>query len=77
MLTDHFDDLIEIAPAEALRFAANAVVLGKTIVMNSGCPQLVAELQTRGYEVHVTPLDEFLKAGGSAKCLTMHLNRWG
>jgi N-dimethylarginine dimethylaminohydrolase len=27
-----------------------------------------------GYEPHETPLDEFVKAGGSAKCLTLRLD---
>ena len=33
-----------------------------------------AALAERGYEAMATPLDEFLKAGGSAKCLTLRLD---
>ncbi|NIP85597.1 MAG: amidinotransferase [Planctomycetales bacterium] len=66
--------LIPVTAAEAVRFACNAVVIGKTVVTNTGCPQLHAELERRGYTPRETPLDEFVKAGGSAKCLTLRLD---
>lgn len=67
-------DLIEVAEPEARRFACNAVVIGRTIIMNTGCDQLASELTSRGYHVVATPLSEFVKAGGSAKCLTLRLD---
>lgn len=66
--------LIPVHPAEAARFACNAVVVGKHVIMNTGCPKLAADLAARGFTPHETPLDEFLKAGGSAKCLTLRLD---
>lgn len=66
--------LIAVTEEEATRFACNAVVVGKHVVMNTGCPKLEAELQQSGYETHPTLLDEFLKSGGSAKCLTLRLD---
>jgi N-dimethylarginine dimethylaminohydrolase len=66
--------LIPINEAEAVRFACNAVVIGKHVVTNTGCPELANSLRTAGFEPHETPLDEFLKAGGSAKCLTLRLD---
>jgi N-dimethylarginine dimethylaminohydrolase len=74
VIPTHVKNLIAIDPGEAKRFGCNAVVVGKTIVTNSDCPQLAAELQKRGYAIRATPLDEFLKAGGSAKCLTLRLD---
>jgi len=67
-------ELIPVAAEEARRFACNAVVVGRTVVTNSGCPQLHEQLRTRGFEPRETPLDEFVKAGGSAKCLTLRLD---
>jgi N-dimethylarginine dimethylaminohydrolase len=32
------------------------------------------ELQSRGYTPLATPLGEFVKSGGSAKCLTLRLD---
>lgn len=66
--------LIPVIPAEAARFACNAVVLGRDVVLNTGCPELAASLERRGYRPHSTDLGEFIKAGGSAKCLTLRLD---
>lgn len=73
-LQQHVPRLIEVETAEARRFACNAVVVGKHVVLNTGCPQLEAALEQCGYTPHATPLDEFIKAGGSAKCLTLRLD---
>lgn len=73
-LTEHVDDLIEVHEDEARSFACNAVVVGKNVVTNIGCPQLHAALNSRGFATYETPLDEFVKSGGSAKCLTLRLD---
>ena len=73
-LTASVDELIAVDEAEARRFACNAVVVGRTVVTNSGCPRLHAALVDRGFSPRETPLDEFVKAGGSAKCLTLRLD---
>jgi N-dimethylarginine dimethylaminohydrolase len=67
-------DLIEVDADEARSFACNAVVVGRTVVTNMGCPKLHAALRDKGYEPRATPLGEFVKAGGSAKCLTLRLD---
>jgi N-dimethylarginine dimethylaminohydrolase len=67
-------DLIAVEPDEAKRFACNAVVVGRTVVTNTGCPKLHAALLARGFTPRATELDEFVKAGGSAKCLTLRLD---
>jgi N-dimethylarginine dimethylaminohydrolase len=67
-------ELIPVRDEEARRFACNAVVVGKTVVTNAGCPELHRQLAQRGFEPRETPLDEFVKAGGSAKCLTLRLD---
>jgi N-dimethylarginine dimethylaminohydrolase len=65
---------IEVVAEEAERFACNAVVVGGHVALNSGCPRFEAQLRDLGFQTHPTPLDEFIKAGGSAKCLTLHLD---
>jgi N-dimethylarginine dimethylaminohydrolase len=67
-------NLIEVAAEEAQSFACNAVVVGKSVVTTTGCPKLHRELTERGYSPLETPLTEFIKAGGSAKCLTLRLD---
>ena len=54
-------------------FACNAVSVGKRIFMNRTGAMLVAALEERGFSVSQLDLSEFLKAGGSAKCLTLKL----
>jgi N-dimethylarginine dimethylaminohydrolase len=75
VLEANIPNLIAVAPDEADRFACNAVVIGKRVALNTGCPAFEAQLRERGFETFATQLDEFLKAGGSAKCLTLHLDR--
>jgi len=72
VIRSHFQT-IEVTFEEALRFACNAVVLGDKVVLPAGCPQLTQALQERGYTVFSVELSEFLKAGGAAKCLALHL----
>ena len=50
------------------------MVVGRTVVTNTGCPELHRDLRRRGFDAKETPLDEFVKAGGSAKCLTLRLD---
>jgi N-dimethylarginine dimethylaminohydrolase len=59
---------------EALTFCANCVVVGKVIVMPA-CPARVGRILERwGYDVCVSPVSEFLKAGGAVRCLTLPLD---
>ncbi len=74
VLQEHVDKLIDVAEDEARSFACNAVVVGTTVVTNTGCPQLHDQLRDAGYQPIETPLSEFVKAGGSAKCLTLRLD---
>jgi N-dimethylarginine dimethylaminohydrolase len=66
--------LIPVAEEEARSFACNAVVVGKHVITTTGCPQLHRDVADRGFIPHETPLSEFIKAGGSAKCLTLRLD---
>lgn len=65
---------IVVEEADALAFACNAVNLGNVVVLNRAGATLRIALENAGYRVVETPLDEFLKAGGSAKCLTLRLD---
>ncbi len=65
---------IVITEAEALTFCANSVVVGRTIVMPA-CPERVrGELEAAGFEIVLTDVSEFHKAGGSIRCLTNPLD---
>jgi N-dimethylarginine dimethylaminohydrolase len=74
VIESNIPKLILAIEADAHRFGCNAVVVGKNVVINAGCAQLAADLQAAGYVPIAVELDEFLKAGGSAKCLTLRLD---
>ncbi len=65
---------IAVDEADALRFACNAVNLGRTVVLNHISEDLTQRLASRGFHTVQLSLDEFLKAGGAAKCLVMKLS---
>jgi N-dimethylarginine dimethylaminohydrolase len=59
---------------EALTFCANSVVVGKTVI-TPHCPLRVGRILHKwGYEVCVSPVTEFIKAGGGVRCLTLALD---
>lgn len=62
-----------VSETDAMTFCCNVVCLGKELVMNHVSPNLRQQLEARDFQVCETPLDEFLKAGGAAKCLVMTL----
>lgn len=64
---------IAIEEADAANFACNAVNIDSVVVMNKVSDDLKKRLTEVGFEVVETPLTEFLKAGGAAKCLTLRV----
>jgi len=68
------DKRIVIDEEDALSFACNAVNIDDSIVVNRASPALVKAMSRKGFTVIQTPLSEFMKAGGSAKCLTLRLD---
>jgi N-dimethylarginine dimethylaminohydrolase len=74
VLQKHIPKLIAVVEKEAERFACNAVVVGKEVVINAGSERLAEDLRQAGYACHFVELDEYIKAGGSAKCLTLRLD---
>jgi len=63
-----------VADADAEDFACNAVNVADQVILNRASDELNAWLADRGFTVHETPTSEFLKAGGSTKCMTLRLD---
>ena len=59
---------------ETLSFCANSVVVGTTIVMPAVPPRVGRQLESWGFTVVGCKIDEFLKAGGGCRCLTLALD---
>ncbi|MDC0839257.1 dimethylarginine dimethylaminohydrolase family protein, partial [Limnoraphis robusta] len=64
---------IAIDEPDAVNFACNAVNINQTVIMNKISDNLKSRLSEAGFNVVETPLTEFLKAGGAAKCLTLRV----
>jgi N-dimethylarginine dimethylaminohydrolase len=67
---------ILVSEEDAHHFACNAVLIPKQnhfgiIIMNYASNSLQRELTELGYELIIQPVDEFMKAGGANKCLTL------
>ena len=59
---------------EALSFCANSVVVGTNVVMPTVPPRVGRQLEAWGFSVVECRVDEFLKAGGGCRCLTLALD---
>jgi len=58
---------------DAGNFACNAINIGDRVILHSASDPLKARLMLAGFKVLEVELTEFLKAGGSAKCLSLKL----
>jgi N-dimethylarginine dimethylaminohydrolase len=67
-------ELLVLTDDEALSFCANSVVVGRTVVMPTTPPRVGHQLEAWGFEVVECRVDEFLKAGGGCRCLTLALD---
>ncbi len=64
---------IAVDESDALQFCCNAVELDGNVFVNGASEKLRGDLAQAGFNTIITPLSEFLKGGGTAKCLTLKL----
>lgn len=64
---------IKVSEEDALRFACNAVSVGKNIVIPHCSDDLFFNLMDRGYGVLTVDMSQFLRSGGACKCLTLEV----
>lgn len=71
------DKLLVVNDTDANLFACNAVSVGKHIILNGSDKakpvDIIGRLEAKGYTVTCVDMSEFLKSGGSCKCLTLRL----
>ncbi len=63
-----------VPSVEAEKFACNAVCVDRHVVLPTGCDRTMELLIRHDYIPHPVELSEFMKSGGSAKCLTLALD---
>lgn len=64
---------IAVAENDAVHFACNAINVDRRILVNQMSTELRQRLTAAGFEVSEIVLNEFIKSGGAAKCLTLRL----
>ena len=74
VMADLVPEPLVLEPEEAECFVANAVVVGRTVVMHSVPPRVGAQLERWGFDPVECDVSEFLKAGGGCRCLTLALD---
>lgn len=68
------DEILCVNKETADAFGCNAISIGTDIIVNDMSKEDENKLNERGYKIHRVPLTEFMKAGGSAKCLTLEIS---
>ncbi len=76
LIEDFFplENRIIVSNKDAENFACNSVLVGRNLFLNFATQELLMDLKSRGYTPIVQPVNEFLKAGGGNKCLTLSLD---
>lgn len=67
------EKLVAVSEEDGARFACNAVVHGKQIVMPKVSDQLTQLLHGWGFETRQLEMEAFILAGGASRCLTLKL----
>ncbi|MBN2320244.1 MAG: TIGR00300 family protein [Acidobacteria bacterium] len=77
LIRDHFEpsNRVEVGDEDAQHFCCNAVRIGNTLVANHASDALRRKLEGWDLEVITTDLNEFILAGGAAKCLCLLLSQ--
>jgi N-dimethylarginine dimethylaminohydrolase len=65
---------IAVEEPDAETFCCNAVALGGKVILNRASDSLRRRLVDAGLAPVLTPLSQFIKAGGAAKCLTLEID---
>lgn len=67
------ENRIPVTVRDAGQFTCNAVNVGDHVFVSGISERLKGRLEEAGFRVVITPLTEFLRSGGSAKCLTLRV----
>ncbi len=62
---------IKVSRKEALKLSCNAMVFGKSVILNGECPKLEEDLRRLGFQTITVRTSEAAKVGGGAKCHTL------
>jgi N-dimethylarginine dimethylaminohydrolase len=66
-------NIIWVSDPDAENFACNAISIDQSVIMHKVSAEMKAALERRGFEVIEADVSEYLKSGGSCKCLTLEI----
>lgn len=66
-------NLVELTDDQAYGFSANALKVGKHVLISDGNPSFSKKIRDLGYEPIAIDIGEFIKAGGGIHCLVLCL----
>lgn len=73
-LKQYFKEIIPIHKKDADAFACNLVMFNKNIVVHEGLSkELRKKIESYGFIVHGLDMSEYLKGGGSVKCVSLQI----
>ena len=58
-----------------MQFVCNSVVIGDTIIMPQNTAPVTDWLRSEGWHIVMIDTSEFMKAGGSLRCLSLDVNK--
>jgi len=67
--------LIAITEEDAVQFVCNSVVIGNTVIMPKNDAEVMQKIIAAGFNVIQVKAAEFMKAGGSLRCLSLDLTK--
>lgn len=67
--------IYEATREDVLGFGLNAIIVGRNIVSNAFTERMSDWLRDRGFQPIAAPVGEFVKAGGSTKCLSLKIHQ--
>ena len=67
------DKLIWVSDEDALNFACNAICLDHEVILYRASSELKATLKRYNFRVIEIDISEFMKSGGSCKCMTLEI----
>ena len=67
-------NLIPVSENDARKFCCNAMVIDKKIIANEMSKTLRNQLSNSGFKIIEMGTDNFMKAGGSIKCMSLIIN---
>jgi N-dimethylarginine dimethylaminohydrolase len=67
--------LIPITEEDAVQFVCNSIVIGSTVIMPKNDAEVTKKIIATGFSVMQVAAGEFMKAGGSLRCLSLDLTK--